>query len=212
MHMRRTLAIEHIKEHATIYVFMIILFLIGIIFGAIIVNSMNFVQKQDLFFYLDRFFGQMADDQSIAHIDILKSSFFYHAKYLLFIFILGLSVIGLPVVWIFLFLKGLVVGFSVGFIVNQLGVKGLLLAGISIAPQNMLVIPIYLIAGGLSMIFSLSLLNRLFRKNQTDSIVHPFKKYFFIYVVLLLLSLIAAGLEAFVANGAMQVLVKSFYN
>ncbi len=36
--------------------FMIILFLTGITFGAFIVNSMHFVQKQDLFFYLERFF------------------------------------------------------------------------------------------------------------------------------------------------------------
>lgn len=212
MNTKRNLLYLHIRTHATIYMFVLILFLTGIIFGAILVNSMNFVQKQDLYFYLERFFTEMSKGETTEHKTIFTMSSLYHAKYLCIMFLLGLSVIGLPLVWIFLFLKGLVVGFSVGFIVNQLGWKGLLLAGISIAPQNMLVIPIYLIAGGLSMIFSFSLLNRLFRKNQTDSIVHPFKKYFFIYVVLLLLSLIAAGLEAFVANGAMQVLVKSFYN
>src|SRR5690625_1092114 len=211
MHMRRTLAIEHIKEHATIYVFMIILFLIGIIFGAIIVNSMNFVQKQDLFFYLDRFFGQMADDQSIAHIDILKSSFFYHAKYLLFIFILGLSVIGLPVVWILLFLIGLVVGFLVGFIVNQLGVKGLLLAALSIAPQNIVIIPIYIIAGSLSMIFSLTLLGKLFTRKVSQPILLPLGRYVTMFSILLGISFVAALLEAFVANEAMQALIKSFY-
>src|SRR5690625_7341915 len=117
---KKALTFEHIKEHMTIYVFMVILFLTGIIFGAIIVNSMNFVQKQDLFFYVDRFFGQIIDHRAIAQQEIFKSSLFYHMKYLLLLFILGLSVIGLPVVWILLFFKGLVVGFSVGFIVSQL--------------------------------------------------------------------------------------------
>ena len=124
MYTRRTHVMNHFKEHATIYIFMIILFLTGVIFGAIIVTSMDFIQKKDLFFYLERYFGHITDEQQIDSSAILTSSLFFHAKYLLLLFILGLSVIGLPVVWVLLFLKGLVVGFSVGFIVNQLGKIG----------------------------------------------------------------------------------------
>ncbi|HLR66381.1 stage II sporulation protein M [Virgibacillus alimentarius] len=211
MYTKKALAINHVKEHATIYIFMVILFLTGIIFGAIIVNSMNFVQKQDLFFYLERFFGQVSDNQHIENKEILKDSFFYHAKYLLLLFILGLSVIGLPVVWILLFLKGLVVGFSVGFIVNQLGLKGLLLASLSIAPQNFLIIPIYIIAGSLSMIFSLTLMKKLFTRKLTNSVFQPFGQYITVFMLLLVFALLAALLEAFVANEAMSSLIKSLY-
>lgn len=211
MYKNRTLILNHLKEHATIYLFMIILFLTGIIFGAIIVNSMSFIQKQDLFFYLERFFGQIADDQQIKSGEILKDSFFYHAKYLLLLFVLGLSVIGLPIVWILLFIKGLVVGFSVGFIVNQLGVKGLLLASLSIAPQNIIIIPVYIVAGSLSMIFSLTLLNKLFTRRISHSIFQPFGRYITMFCLLLIGSLVAALLEVYVANGAMESLIKSFY-
>ena len=48
--------IDHLREQATIYIFMIVLFLTGIIFGAVIVNSMNFIQKQELFFYVGTVF------------------------------------------------------------------------------------------------------------------------------------------------------------
>lgn len=211
MYTKKTLVVNHVKEHATIYIFMVILFLTGIIFGAIIVNSMNFVQKQDLFFYLERFFGQISDGQPIENKEILKASFFYHAKYLLLLFILGLSVIGLPVVWILLFLKGLVVGFSVGFIVNQLGLKGLLLASLSIAPQNFLIIPIYIIAGSLSMIFSLTLMRNLFTRKYSRPVLQPFGQYITVFTLLLVFSFLAAILEAFVANEAMASLIKSLY-
>lgn len=211
MYTKRTLVLNHVKEHATIYIFMIILFLTGVIFGAIIVNSMNWVQKHDLFFYLERFFGQVADKEQIENNEVLKSSFFYHAKYLLLLFILGLSVIGLPIIWILLFLKGLVVGFSVGFIVNQLGLKGLLLASLSIAPQNILIIPVYIIAGSLSMIFSLTLLGKLFTRKIAQPIFQPFGKYVTVFSLLLAISLAAAALEAFVANEAMEMIIKSFY-
>src|SRR5690625_2468226 len=172
---------------------------------------MNFIQKLDLFFYLVRFFGQIADNETIARGDIFKSSFFYHAKYLLLLFILGLSVIGLPVVWILLFLKGLVVGFTVGFIVNQLGIKGLLLATLSIAPQNIIIIPIYIIAGSLSMIFSLTLLGKLFSRKYSRPVLQPFGQYIMVFSLLLVFSFLAAILEAYVANEAMETLIKSLY-
>lgn len=211
MHSKRDHIIMHIKEHATIYIFMVILFLTGIIFGAIIVNSMNYIQKQDLFFFLERYFGQITTDQKINNHEILKGSFFYHVKYLLLLFILGLSVIGLPIVWVMLFLKGLVVGFSVGFIVNQLGTKGLLLAALSIAPQNIITIPIYIIAGSLSMIFSLTLLGKLFSRRVSKPIFQPFGKYVMLFSILLATSFIPALLEAYVANEAMQSLIKTLY-
>jgi len=211
MYNNKTMLWNHVKEHATIYLFMIILFLTGIIFGAIIVNSMNFVQKQDLFFYLEQFFGQIFNDQSINRTAVLKESFFYHVKYLFILFILGLSVIGLPIVWILLFVKGLVVGFSVGFIVNQLGGQGLLLASLSIAPQNILIIPIYIIAGSLSMIFSLTLLNKLFARRNSPPIFQPFGRYAVMFLILAAISFIAALLETYVANEAMKMLIKSLY-
>lgn len=212
MYNKRTLIIDHVKEHATIYMFMTILFLTGVIFGAIIVNSMNFVQKQDLFFYLERFFGDIANEEQVNNNEILKSSFFYHMKYLFLLFILGLSVIGLPVVWILLFLKGLVVGFSVGFIVNQLGMDGLFLASFSIAPQNLLVIPIYIVAGTLSMLFSLTLLRKLFSRGISQPVLQPLGKYTVVFASLMVFSLAAAAFEAYVANGAMEMFIKSLYN
>ncbi|QKY69254.1 stage II sporulation protein M [Lentibacillus sp. CBA3610] len=212
MYNKRTLLIDHIREHATIYIFMTILFLTGVIFGAIIVNSMNFVQKQDLFFYLERFFGDIADDGKINSSDVLQSSFLYHVKYLFMLFILGLSVIGLPVVWILLFLKGLVVGFSVGFIVNQLGLDGLFLAALSIAPQNLLIIPVYIVAGSLSMLFSLTLLRKLFARRISQPVLQPLGRYATVFASLMVFSLAAAALEAYVANGAMEMLIQSLYN
>ncbi|MBP2077795.1 stage II sporulation protein M [Oceanobacillus polygoni] len=202
---------EHIKNHATIYLFMIILFLTGIIFGAVIVNSMGFIQKQDLFFYLERFFGQITEGVSISKSDILWQSFTYHAKYLLLLCILGLSVIGLPIVWVLIFVKGLVVGFSVGFIVNQLGLQGLLLASLSIAPQNILIIPIYITAGSISMIFSLTLLNKLFSRKNHQLLLQPLARYSIIFVTLLVVSFAAALIEAYLSNQAMQELIKSLY-
>src|SRR5690625_2855557 len=136
----------HLQQHGTIYIFMIGLFLMGIIFGSVIVNSMNFIQKEDLYFYLSQFFEQIVDESAPSFGAIFKNSYFFHLKYLLLIYVLGLSIIGLPLVWILVFLKGLFIGFTVGFIVNKLVVQGLILSAIYIAYHKLIIIPHTIIA------------------------------------------------------------------
>jgi len=208
MYLKDNLAVNHIRDNITVYIFMTTLFLIGIIFGAIIVNSMTFIQKQDLYFHLERFLTQLNGDMSFENIDILKRSFFYHVKYLLLLFLLGLTIIGLPVVWVLIFIKGLVVGFSVGFIVNQLGLKGLLLATLSIAPQNIIIIPIYIIAASLSMIFSLGLLHKIIGHSSTQSVTKPFFQYTFIFIVLILCAFLGTLIETYVSNEALKAMLR----
>src|SRR5690625_7909180 len=174
---------NHFKDHATIYVFIMILFLTGVIFGAIIVNSMEFNQKQDILFYLERYLAQSVANETTENQAILVDSFLLHVKSLLLLFTLGLTVIGLPLVWILVFMKGLAIGFSVGFIVNQFGLKGLILASLSIAPQNLLIIPIYIIAGSLSMIFSLTLIGILFNRRVSPLIIQSFRKYILMFSI-----------------------------
>jgi len=202
---------NHFKDHATIYVFIMILFLTGVIFGAIIVNSMEFNQKQDILFYLERYLGQIVANETTENQAILVDSFLLHVKSLLLLFTLGLTVIGLPLVWILVFMKGLAIGFSVGFIVNQFGLKGLILASLSIAPQNLLIIPMYIIAGSLSMLFSLTLISILFNQKGSSPITLFFRNYVVMFSLLLSISFGAALLEAFVAHEAMQSFIISFH-
>ncbi len=48
--------IRHVQEYSSIYSFIIVLFLMGVVFGAIIVNSLSIDQKEDLFYYLNQIF------------------------------------------------------------------------------------------------------------------------------------------------------------
>lgn len=187
---------------------MTILFLTGIVFGAVIVNSMNFIQKQDLYFHLERYFHQLINGQLIPNKDIFIKSFFHHAKMLFLLFFLGLSVIGLPIVWVLIFIKGLVVGFSVGFIVNQLGYKGLLLATLSIAPQNVIIIPVYIVAGSFSMVYSLTVFHKLFSRSVSQPFFRPFLQYSVVFFTLTIGALIGSLIESFVSNEAFKALLR----
>ena len=116
----QNVAANHFREYSSIYLFVVVLFLMGVIFGAVIVNSLSFTQKEDLFYYLSQFFGQAAKGEANVARDLFLQSFFHNSKFIGLIWILGISIIGLPVILIMLFIKGVTVGFTVGFLVNQM--------------------------------------------------------------------------------------------
>lgn len=202
---------NHFQNNVTIYLFMISLFVTGVVFGAIIVNSMSFIQKQDLYFHLNEFYQQLIDGEKIISTDLLRKSFYFHLQYLFILFILGLTIIGIPLIWLLLFLKGLVVGFSVGFIVNQLGWKGLVLSILSIAPQNILIIPIYIVAASGAMLFSVLLFRKITAKTPTTSISPPFIQYILLFALLFLFALIGSIIETFVSFEVVKFSVKRYF-
>src|SRR5699024_11146705 len=101
----------YLQENKWIVLFMTILFLTGIIFGAILVNSMSFVQKEEVYFHLQQYFMLVKENEPFDYGELFRRSYFTHAKYLFILFILGLTIIGLPIIWVLLFMKGLIVGF-----------------------------------------------------------------------------------------------------
>ncbi|MFC4404289.1 stage II sporulation protein M [Gracilibacillus xinjiangensis] len=207
---KRNIIVNHLNQYYTIYIFTVILFLTGIIFGAIIVNSMSFIQKQDLYFYLENFFLNFLHDDNIVQTDLFKNAMLYHIQFLALLFFLGLAVIGLPIIWVLLFVKGVAVGFTVGYFVNQLGLKGLMLSFSSIAAQNMVIIPIYIIASAFAMIFSFTLLQSIFSKRYKIPVIQVFYRYIGLFFILTVGATIAAGLESVISYKSMQMISDYF--
>ncbi|MDQ0858533.1 stage II sporulation protein M [Bacillus sp. V2I10] len=198
-HPLKAMIFQHIKERSSLYVFVFVLFLMGVIFGAVIVNSMNFTQKEDLYFYLSRFFGQVSEGKVASSVEMLQQSFFHNLKYLGLMWVLGISIIGLPVILIMLFLKGMVVGFTVGFLVNQMGWQGFMLSFVSVLPQNIVLIPAFIIMGTVAISFSLKIVKQLLMKktNLTQSPFSLFTKYAAVFMFISALTIIASTLEAY---------------
>lgn len=202
----------HVKDHLSLYIFVSVLFLMGVIFGAIIVNSMTISQKEDLYYYLSQFFGQLSDGKQASASDMFGQSIFHNAKYLGLMWILGISVIGMPIIFIMIFLKGIVVGFTVGFLVNQMGISGFFLSFVSVLPQNVLLIPAYLIMGTCAIAFSLKLIRQLFVKRSLhDAPIQWFGRYAFVLLVILFLALISSLFEAYLSPVLMEKLTSRLF-
>ncbi|EGL17208.1 MULTISPECIES: stage II sporulation protein M [Paenibacillus] len=194
---------QYFKEQFTLFLFVSVLFVVGVVFGAVMVNALSLEQKQELGRYLSSFYRTIEDGAQVDGKQSMLAAFSLHMKWILLIWTLGLSVIGLPLILVLDFLKGVLIGFSVGFMVGQLSWKGIAFALVSIAPPNLIVVPAILICSVVSISFSLFIIkNRLVRRSGT--IYHPFMRYSGVTLAMGVCMLGAALLEAFVSPTMMK--------
>ncbi|HJV45904.1 MAG TPA: stage II sporulation protein M [Bacillota bacterium] len=166
----------HVKENFSLYLFTLVLFTMGVSFGAIVVGSLEMNQKQDLMNYLGQFFHEFKQGMDVNPRSAFQQSFIQYLKFIGIMWILGMSIVGLPIILIMVFLKGLVVGFTVGFLIQQWHWNGLLAAGLTVLPQNLVVIPAVIIVGTAGISFSLRMIRSRFQRIG-EPILHHFIRY-----------------------------------
>lgn len=210
--MYQNVAANYLRENSSMYLFVIVLFMMGVIFGAVIVNSLSFAQKEDLFYYLNQFFGQMSNGKLAEAPDLFRQSFFHNLKFIGLMWLLGISIIGLPVILILLFMKGMVVGFTVGFLVNQMGWDGFFLAFVSVLPQNFIIIPVFIVTTSVAVMFSLKMIQRQFLKKYSQPIFPLFKNYIGTFVLSIIFIAAAAAIEAYLSPTFMKSVMNSINN
>ena len=157
---------KHIEEHLSLYLFNMVLFVMGIIFGTLTIYSLGYAQQHDLYTYFQQFLDQFTK-ATVAPSEIFSHHLGQDLKYVGIIWLLGLSIIGLPIILVMIFLKGVFVGFSVGFLVHQMGWRGFWLSLVSIIPQNMVMVPVILVISVASITFSLRLAAYLFSSSRS---------------------------------------------
>lgn len=194
---------RYIQDHLSLYVFVSVLFLMGVVFGAMLVNSLSLEQQQEL----SRFFGsylhtmeQGYDGQSSS---FFSQSFISYTKWIVLIGLFGLTVIGIPLVLVLDFLKGVLIGFTVGYMVGEMGWNGMLFSLLSIVPQNMIVIPLVIVASVSALSLSITLVRHRFQRHPIK-LPEIFAAYAAKMFALILVSLAVSLYEAYVTPVLIQ--------
>ncbi|KQO17468.1 stage II sporulation protein M [Paenibacillus sp. Leaf72] len=182
----------------TLYVFVGVLFVVGVIFGGLMVNALTFEQQQDLASDMSQYVQLMHGGAVADSAATFWERVFFHGKWLLVLWFLGITVVGIPLVLAMDFLKGVLVGFALGTLITQYSWKGVLFSLVSIAPPNLIIVPAILMASASALSFSLYVVkNRLMRQNGT---LAPQMLSFTTTAMLMLMVLIGAALlEAYVS-------------
>jgi stage II sporulation protein M len=194
---------QFMKENVSLYVFVSVLFVIGVVFGAVMVNALSLEQKQEMSRHLGSFFQEVNGGMEVDKGLSFQQSFGMHMKWILLIWLFGLSIIGLPLILILDFLKGVLIGFTVGYLIGQLSWKGMLFAFVSVAPQNLIIIPALLICSVSAIAFSIYMIKNRFIQRK-GGIYQPFMRYTSITLLMGVLLLGAAVWEGYFSLGLIK--------
>jgi stage II sporulation protein M len=186
----------YVKEHLSLYIYVGVIFITGVVFGAVMAGALSPEQKQEIMRYLSNFFSSVEHGAFSDVKASFKQSFALHIKWILIIWVLGMSVVGLPLILILDFLKGVLIGFSISYLVGQFYWKGLWFALVSVAPQNLIVIPTLLICSVTAMAFSIHLVKQRLRTRK-GTFYEPFMRY---SGTVLLSAALLAGVALFEAH------------
>lgn len=196
---------EHIHANRWQYMLIALIFLVGFVIGNYKVPALEGGVKNHLLELLDKYL--QADSQgSIDGSKLLFYAFLNQAKSIIGIWFLGLTVIGMPLILAVIFIKGFSLGFTIGFLVQEKAGVGILIAILSILPQNLVYIPLLIIWSVVGMNFSVFIATG--RQIRSGSLGRAFVSYTVLMLVYLCIVLIGAFIEAYFSPWFLQSFIK----
>lgn len=133
---------EHIKKNLKEYLIVSIIFLIGIVIGVMFINNVGEEQKAQIKEYLGTFTQSLNSDYEIDTSNLLKTSIINNLILALSLWFIGSTVIGIPIVYIIIGVRGFCLGYTISSIMITYPLwKGILFTLCTLLLQNVLFIP-----------------------------------------------------------------------
>ncbi|MCL2337106.1 MAG: stage II sporulation protein M [Firmicutes bacterium] len=168
---------------------------LGIWAGYLGANSLQAAQSAELHSYLATFLAQLAEINP-DRAQMARNALYNNLLTGAIMYIMGLTVISLPLLLAFIFIRGFVLGFTVGFLAAQYKIQGVLVLLVSVLPHNIFFVPALIIGGTASMSFSLLLIKRFF--NSHTPVWPGLISYTLLMAGVMAVFLLAALTEAYV--------------
>lgn len=183
------------KKNKKMILFLIGLAFIGFIAGSVFITQLSKGDQTLVKDYMGEYINLIRSNK-IDYMQIFKNAILSNSIFTLVTWLLGISIIGIPIILLSYFIKSFTFGFSITSIIFKYKSKGLLISLIYIIPE-LLNFVIYTVLLIFAIKFSLKLIDALFKRKTLD-----FKILFSNYVTILILVFIGifitAMIEAFI--------------
>ncbi|MGF7184978.1 stage II sporulation protein M [Desulfitispora alkaliphila] len=206
--MGRTIS-GYLRDKMLLYILAIFFIMLGIIAGAVSVSPLISGRQHELISYIDSFLNTIVYDD-INTFAIALTTVFNNLRLVFIIWLLGMTVIGIPVIILILFVRGFMLGFTVGFLTLEKSMQGVLISVFSIAPPNFILLPGLIVASVTGISFSLLLVKGGFR-DKSKSILSHFFSYSIVMIGIAIVAVIAGIVEAY-WSPAMMKLISVYVN
>ncbi len=155
----RGFLVSTLRQSWPFYLTIILIFAIGVFAGSSGAQKLQAEQTQELSLYLDQFIRQ-AGLIEVDSAKALKDVIYNNIVVIVAIYLLGLTIIGIPVMLGIIFTRGFVLGFAITFLTGEKSLQGVILALTAILPQNIFFVPALLMGGVASLSFTILLARR----------------------------------------------------
>ncbi|AVX30491.1 stage II sporulation protein M [Carboxydocella thermautotrophica] len=158
---------QYLRERWMSYLWVLLLYFSGYILGALGPGALDAGQKQQLTLLVDHFW------QNLSSLDVDRGRYFWslvleQGRSLFLLFLGGLFVLTLPLVWVVVFLRGFALGFTAAFLTAEKAAAGAVLALVALLPQNLFFLSMYWAAAVSSQRFALYWLKSRLGRRQGD--------------------------------------------
>ena len=194
-----------ILPNKKINIFIICLIVLGLTIGSIfsVIISQN---DQNLVIEKIKLFIDNINNNSLNSLIAFKNSISINYLYIIIIWILGMTLIGIPINIFILFFKSFTLGFSLSSFIITYSYKGLLLSSIYLILGQLINIIVLLVLTIYSIMFS----SILIKNNLHNELPKFLKNYCIILIIVLLVSLISSLSETFVMPTIIKLLIKLY--
>lgn len=184
-----------IRANKKVLFFLFGLAIVGIISGSVFLTILSKSDKLLVESYIETFITNIRND-NINYLVSFKNSIISSLLCISIIWLLGMSVIGIPINILLFFIKGFMIGFSISAFILKYKLKGLIFSLFYIIPSILNIILLIIIMA-YAIKFSLKLIDAIFKK-KTLNFKTLFDNYLTILIIVILLSLLASLLDVFV--------------
>lgn len=193
------------KTSRKMIVFFLVLLIIGIAAGTFFSLVISKSDKALVSDTIKNFFEAVQKNE-INFMEVFKNTIFDNGTNSIFMWLLGISVIGIPILLFLYFSKAFILGFSIGSILLQYKAKGIFLCFFYIFPHQVLNLLLYTFL----LLYALSLSIKLFFvliRRKTIDFKPIMNKYILVFVITLIGFLFTALYEAYFMPKIVQIIL-----
>lgn len=202
-----TTIIEFVKNNIKEYIIITLTFLIGIFLGVMFVNNLEEKQKNEINSYVDTYIEAFKQSDSSENIKLLQNNIKDNIVLSLIIWFIGSTIIGMPIVFGIIALRGFCLGYTISSITIVFGVtKGMAFTSISIIMQNMLFIPAIISLG----VSALKTYKSIYSDKRQEKIKLELIRHTIFSIFISLILIVSAIVETEISTNLLRGLIKYF--
>lgn len=198
-----------ILPNKRVNLFIIFVILLGIISGSIFLMILNENDKTLVINQISTFISNI-NSNNINNFGAFKNAIYENLVFVILIWILGMSMIGIIINIFLVYMKGFILGFSVSSLFLVYKYKGLLASVIYVFPTSIINVITTIIISVYSILFTINLWKIIFLRDHTNSMGRFLKKYLLVLFICLLLCLVSSLSEAYLIPSLLKLIIKLF--